>query len=177
MRTIFFLLFLLPGLLCLAQGKNQTREVVVTSSEGKTRVSNSENGTLLVNVSPRDLKKFTRKGVVRYSNFGAAGDGETDDMDAIAATHAFANQHGLTVRADGGSTYYIGGKNRTAVIRTNTHFGKAEFIIDDTRVENRNAHVFLVGSGQLKRAFRLFISDIFSKSFVMLSLKLLPAPA
>jgi hypothetical protein len=154
MRTLFFLfiLFCSVPVLVQGQGKRQPDKVVITSQKGRTKVSDSENGTLLVNVSPRDLKKFTRMGVVRYSNFGAAGDGETDDMDAIAATHAFANQHGLTVRADGGATYYIGGKNRTAVIRTNTHFGKAEFIIDDTRVENRNAHVFLVGSGQ--RAFK-----------------------
>jgi hypothetical protein len=84
---------------------------------------------------------------VRYSDFGAKGDGKTDDMDAIAATHAFANLHGLLVKADDGATYYIGGKERTAVIRTNTDFGTAAFIIDDTEVKNRNAPVFTVSSG------------------------------
>ncbi len=84
--------------------------------------------------------------VVRYSDFGAEGDGETDDIDAIAEAHAFANQHGLPVEADEGATYYIGGKNRTAVIQTDTDFGTAAFIIDDTDVEDRRAHVFLVSS-------------------------------
>ncbi|MCL4200959.1 MAG: hypothetical protein KJ000_00590 [Pirellulaceae bacterium] len=84
--------------------------------------------------------------VVRYSEFGATGDGKTDDIDAIAAAHAFANQHGLAVKADEGATYYIGGKNRTAVIQTDTDFGTAAFIIDDTRVQDRNAPVFLVSS-------------------------------
>ena len=84
--------------------------------------------------------------VVRYGDFGAAGDGETDDIDAIAAAHAFANQHGLPVRADDGTTYYISGKDRTAVIQTDTDFGSAAFLIDDTDVENRNSPVFLVSS-------------------------------
>jgi hypothetical protein len=91
--------------------------------------------------------KFKAAGLVRYSNFGAKGDGKTDDIDAIAATHAFANLHGLLVKADDGATYYIGGKERTAVIQTDTDFGTAAFIIDDTEVENRNASVFTVSSG------------------------------
>ena len=95
---------------------------------------------------PEDVRKFKANGLVRYSDFGARGDGKTDDIDAIAAAHAFANQHGLPVKADEGATYYIGGKNRTAVIRTDTDFGTAAFIIDDTDVQNRNAHVFLVSS-------------------------------
>jgi hypothetical protein len=101
---------------------------------------------LLINVSKKDARKFKANGLVRYSDFGARGDGKTDDIDAIAAAHAFANQHGLSVKADEGATYYIGGKDRTAVIQTDTDFGTAAFIIDDTDVENRNAHVFLVSS-------------------------------
>ncbi|MDX9978990.1 MAG: hypothetical protein RBU25_02980, partial [Lentisphaeria bacterium] len=85
-------------------------------------------------------------GVVRYREFGAKGDGKTDDIDAIVAAHAFANQHGLPVRADEGATYYIGGKDRTAVIQTDTDFGTAAFIIDDTAVENRGSNIFLVRS-------------------------------
>jgi hypothetical protein len=99
-----------------------------------------------VNVSPKDVHTFKARGWVRYSDFGARGDGETDDMDAIAGAHAFANQHGLPVKADEGTTYYIGGKERTAVIRTNTDLGTAAFIIDDTEVQNRNASIFLVSS-------------------------------
>ncbi len=67
-------------------------------------------------------------------------------MDAIAGAHAFANGHGLPVKAGEGTTYYIGGKERTAVIRTNTDLGTAAFIIDDTEVQNRNASIFLVSS-------------------------------
>lgn len=84
--------------------------------------------------------------VVRYRDFGAKGDGKTDDIDAIVQAHAFANEHGLPVKADDDATYYIGGRNRTAIIQTDTDFGSAAFIIDDTDVQDRQAHVFLVSS-------------------------------
>lgn len=88
------------------------------------------------------------KDVVLYEDFGARGDGESDDIDAIAKAHEFANQHGLPVRANDGATYYIGGKDRTVVIQTDTDFGSAKFIIDDASVENRNSHIFEVPSMQ-----------------------------
>lgn len=128
------------------QSKNLPENVVITSKKNKTQVQTNGNGELHLNVSPKDVRRFKANGLVRYSDFGARGDGKTDDMDVIAAAHAFANQHGLSVKADDGFTYYIGGKNCTAVIRTDTDFGKAAFIIDDTNVQNRNAHVFLVSS-------------------------------
>lgn len=129
------------------QPPDPLENIVITAQKKKTRVRTTENGILQVNVSPKDALKFKAAGMVRYSDFGARGDGKTDDMDAIAATHAFAGQYGLRVKADEEATYYISGKARTAVIRTDTDFGTAAFIIDDTNVEDRNAPVFLVSSG------------------------------
>ncbi|MGY4384896.1 hypothetical protein ACVWYN_001930 [Pedobacter sp. UYP24] len=130
-----------------AQYKSQPENnVVITSVEQKTRVYLNENNTLQINVSPKDVLKFKVAGSVRYSDLGAKGDGKTDDMYVIAATHAFANLQGLSVKADDGATYYIGGKERTAVIQTDTYFGTATFIIDDTEVKNHNAAVFTVSS-------------------------------
>ncbi|GAB3901402.1 hypothetical protein GCM10028803_26010 [Larkinella knui] len=142
-----FLTFLLIrcALVTQGQGKDPLENVVITSQKGKTRVF-TENRELHVNVSPKDVLAYKAAGLVHYSGFGARGNGKTDDIDAIAATHAFANLHGLLVKADEGATYYIGGKERTALIRTDTDFGTAAFIIDDTEVENRNASVFTVGS-------------------------------
>jgi len=129
------------------QAKSSSENVVITYNKNKTGVLANEKGELHINVSPKDVEKFKASGFVSYSNFGAKGDGQNDDIDAIAATHAFANEHGLSVKADKGATYFISGKNRTAVIKTDTDFGTAVFMIDDTDVENRNAHVFLVSSG------------------------------
>jgi hypothetical protein len=144
---LFFFLFSSVFHIVNGQTKNPFENVVITFEKDKTRVLTNENGELLINVSPKDVLIFKANGLVRYCDFGAMGDGKTDDMDAIAAAHAFANQQGLPVKADDGATYYISGKSRTAVIRTDTDFGKAAFIIDDTEAQNRNAHVFLVSSG------------------------------
>ena len=112
----------------------------------KIEVSTNENGELLINISEEHILKFKVDGFVRYSNFGAKGDGKTDDIIHIAAAHEIANNHGLSVKADEGATYYIGGTNRTAIIKTNTDFGTAAFIIDDTEVEDRRSPIFKVSS-------------------------------
>jgi hypothetical protein len=122
-------------------------QVLITEAKGKTRVSTNDKGQLLVEVSQTDASKMQKRGVVLYSDFGAVGDGETDDIDAIAAAHAFANRHQLPVQADGKVTYYIGGKSRTAIINTNTDFSTAQFIIDDRNVQSRSLPVFSISSG------------------------------
>ena len=83
-----------------------------------------------------------------YEQFGAKGDGVTDDFPSIIATHAAANEKGLPVKAGDGKTYYIGNTAGTAVIRTDVDFGNARFIIDDSQVglEDREASVFRVES-------------------------------
>ena len=85
---------------------------------------------------------------VTYEDFGAVGDGKADDFEAIVKTHEYANGNGLSVFADEAATYYIGGANKTAYIRTNTDWSTARFIIDDTDVENRSSWVFNISPSQ-----------------------------
>jgi len=87
-----------------------------------------------------------KRGVVHYEDFGAKGDGKTDDQSAIALAHQFANERGLPVKANDSATYLIGGGDTTAAIQTDTDLGKAKFIIDDTNVPDRSKHVFEVRS-------------------------------
>lgn len=149
LRYICLLLVLLTfAANVVAQTEISSNPVIITDNKGKTQVSEGPDGNLRVNVALKDLRKLTKRGSVRYSDFGATGDGKTDDINAIAGTHAFANQHGLRVKADDGATYYIGGKDRTASIRTDTDFGTANFVIDDKAVENISSSVFMVASGQ-----------------------------
>jgi len=135
------------------QNKSQLENIVITSTKKSTQVTTTEDGGLVVNVSPKDARKFKTLGLVFYNDFGASGDGKTDDINAIVATHAFANQNSLKVKANDGATYYIGGKQRTAIIQTDTDFGTAAFIIDDTKVQNRRASIFRVNS--VKQSFKL----------------------
>ena len=103
-------------------------------------------GELNAAISPELANKLISAGEVHYSDFGAKGDGKTDDIEAIAAAHAFANENDLSVKADDEATYYIGGKELSAIIQTDADFGKASFLIDDRAVENRNSPVFQVSS-------------------------------
>ena len=106
MKYMLLFFFLFAGIFGMAQrpSDSQSAKVEITSKKGKTEVRTNESGDLLINVNPKDARKFKSAGLVRYSDFGAKGDGKTDDIDAIAATHAFANEHGLTVKADDGAT-------------------------------------------------------------------------
>ena len=81
---------------------------------------------------------------VNYEQFGAVGDGVADDFGAIIACHEYANATGTPVKATDGSTYYIDGKKRHAVIKTDVDFGTAKFIIDDRCVERITSYVFSI---------------------------------
>ena len=154
MRNLLLLFFVFTSVF-VSQGetKNPIGNVVITSDKDITQVQSNEKGELLVNVSPRDILKFKENKLVKYSDFGAKGDGKSDDIDAIAGAHAYANEHSLMVKADDGASYYIGKKDRTAYIQTDTDFGTATFIIDDTDVDNLKAAVFTVSSN--KKPFKL----------------------
>lgn len=145
-HTLLTFLLSITALVSQGQTKALSESIVITSEKGKISLVVQPNGELHLNVPPKDVAKFKAARRVQYRDFGAKGDGKTDDIDAIAATHAFANQHNLPVKADEGATYFIGGKERTAFIKTDTYFGTAAFIIDDTDVQNRNAAVFTVRS-------------------------------
>jgi len=84
---------------------------------------------------------------VTYEQFGAVGDGLTDDLSAIVAAHAFANEQGRPVRSHPGATYHLGRKALTAVIQTPTDWNTSRFIIDDSQgIEDHKQSLFEVRS-------------------------------
>lgn len=88
-----------------------------------------------------------------YEKFGAAGNGVTDDFEAILATHNYANTYGYTVNARAGAVYYIGRTNGVTIpVKTDVNWNRAGFIIDDTTFDksdaDRTAPIFrIVGEG------------------------------
>ncbi len=83
------------------------------------------------------FEDFTPEGYanrVSYKDFGAVGDGRTDDSAAIKAAHDFANKGGQLVVAESSKTYYIAGPCDTISIKTNVDFGGCKFIFDDTKL-------------------------------------------
>lgn len=145
-QLIVFIVLLSSVTAVVAQTKQRKDNLVIRSSKEKTAVQANDKNGLLINVNTEDALKFRSKGFVTYKDFGAKGDGKTDDIDAIAAAHAYANENLIGVKADDGAHYFVSGKKRTAIIRTDTDFGTATFIIADTAVDDRNAQIFLVNS-------------------------------
>ncbi len=130
--------------------QNPPHETVhILVEEGKTTISTNEKGELILTVSQNIIDNSKSIGYIDYQAFGAKGDGKTDDIDAIAATHALANRFNLAVKIGQNPTYYISGKKRTVIVQTDTDFGIAEFIIDDREVVDRNVSVFKVNSTNL----------------------------
>ncbi|MBQ2423078.1 MAG: hypothetical protein II286_03915, partial [Clostridia bacterium] len=78
--------------------------------------------------------------VVYYEDFGAKGDGKTNDYEAFYNTHVAANECGQTVIADESKTYLLGqslvnGTVTPIPIKTNVKWGKANIIIDDSTLD------------------------------------------
>ncbi|MBR5139437.1 MAG: hypothetical protein IKV16_00135, partial [Clostridia bacterium] len=92
---------------------------------------------------------------VYYQDYGAKGDGETDDAEAIRAAHAYANQGGHMVKATktdngNGKTYYIGKLEKAIVVKTDVDWGKAKFYIDDSIIKpsdaERSVNIFSIST-------------------------------
>ena len=73
---------------------------------------------------------------IYYEDFGAVGDGKTDDFFALKKCHEYANEWGHTVNGTEGRTYYIGVENGTQSIpvKTDTYWNLCRFIWDDRDV-------------------------------------------
>ena len=103
--------------------------------------------------STRESKLFELVGkdvkdVIRYEDFGAVGDGVTDDSAAIRAAHNAANEKGLPVLGRKNASYYIGSLDSTINIKTTTDWNGALLIFDDSSVHwdsrLRDVYVFTV---------------------------------
>ena len=95
---------------------------------------------------------------IYYSDFGAVGDGKTDDFSAMLSAHDFANEAGrFTVCADAGKSYYICNTKvnnavQTINIMTDVDWQDANFTIDDSALSVHKdsavytKHIFTVAS-------------------------------
>ena len=115
-------------------------------------------------------RKFDR-GYVTYEDFGAVGDGQTEDYGAIFKAHEYANEHKLAVKGTPGKTYYIKDTKlgtdevHIAVIKTDVDWRGAHFIIDDSNLTVMNDYpeekaiaqkpIFSVSAEDEHKAFKI----------------------
>lgn len=99
-----------------------------------------------------DMIATKRIGYVTYDQFGAKGDGETDDYQYIKACHDYANENNIPVKA-GKKKYFISNVPNSIVVKTETDWNGAVFIIDEGNVGElrgnefeRNVNIFSVQS-------------------------------
>lgn len=104
---------------------------------------------------------------VTYETYGAKGDGVTDDSDAIFAAHEYANENNLPVKATTGKTYLIKkAGNKTAIIKTDTDWTGATFIIDDSALSNVNERNFIFSVRDKYSVPPLyFVSDLYKEAY------------
>lgn len=95
-----------------------------------------------------DLGRIKKSDIapLRYEDFGAVGDGLTDDSAAIRATHEAANASGAPVLGRSDATYYIGYMTKSIPVRTNTDWNGALLVFGDREIpwndRNRWENVF-----------------------------------
>ena len=98
----------------------------------------------------KSFEKTYPVNVVYYAQFGAKGDGVTNDAEAIYNAHVFANQCGQKVMGDGPSaTYYIHELPASIPVETNVDWNGSTFYIDDTGSEiytQRGNSIFFLSS-------------------------------
>ncbi len=70
-----------------------------------------------------------------YADFGAVGDGITDDSEAIRLTHEYANLWGHRVIAEAGKTYRIGKISESIIVQTDTDWNGATIVFDDSSID------------------------------------------
>ena len=111
-----------------------------------------------------DIKE---RGYVTYEDFGAVGDGVTDDFVAIYKAHEYANENKLPVKGTPGKTYYIHDTSfgtdtiHVAVIKTDVDWCGANFIIDDTDLTVM--HGYPCREMALSPIFRIEPDDVHAK--------------
>lgn len=140
---------------------NGYRDQIVTDVENETAVIYDKHGKgYLFGITPENLQTAINNKLdemaadgtlsqivlenlrdfgVSYEQFGAVGDGQTDDYAAIKATHDYANEHNLKVYGMPEKTYYVKDFSYAIQIKTDVDWRGCSFVIDDTGTPSKAA--------------------------------------
>ena len=114
-------------------------------SEGLTKFFNEtilKSGTTEITFSKDyTYNKFDARNIY-YEDFGAKGNGVTDDFGAMKSCHDYANKYGHTVNGKAGAQYRIISKDKgssSITIQTDTNWNGCKIILDDSTLTNSDA--------------------------------------
>ncbi len=107
--------------------------ILFSCTEPSTPETSTQETSALETSTNQTENPDKKENFVLYRDFGAIGDGQTDDFLAIAEAHRYANSKKLSVKADAGAVYYIGNTSigKYIDVKTDTDWTGATFIIDD----------------------------------------------
>jgi len=136
MRKSIVALLLLSVVLVLVSCLNKPVIIKPETTTNEIELNTHDTETICTTTSSDD-NPIEHPVVVYYSDFGAIGDGKTDDFGAIFAAHEYANENNYSVKATEGATYLISSESigKQIEIKTDTDWTNASFIIDDSVVE------------------------------------------
>ena len=102
---------------------------------------------------------FTKEiSTVRYKDFGAKANGLDNDFFAIKDAHDYANKGGQKVIADLGTYLITKTEGKNVIIKTDTDWTNAKFIIDDRNIVDddpeRGGGIFKVASDYSAETFK-----------------------
>ena len=81
---------------------------------------------------------------ISYEDFGAVGDGVTDDSKAIKEAHDQQKETGKPIFAREDATYYIGKNAKVSRIGNDVDWSTAHFIIDDSELKSAGSNIFTI---------------------------------
>lgn len=73
-------------------------------------------------------------GYTTYDEFGALGDGITDDYISIKKCHDYANEYNLNVKCLSGKTYYLDNVIEPIIVKTSIDFNGSSVVINENNI-------------------------------------------
>ncbi len=81
---------------------------------------------------------------ITYEEYGATGDGKTDDSKAISSAHTAQKSSGALILAKEDATYCFGKSAKTSKITGDVDWSTAHFIIDDSELKGAGSNIFSI---------------------------------
>ena len=97
---------------------------------------------------------------ITYEDFGAVGDGKTDDSKAIANAHSDQKDSGRAVLAKEDATYYFGKSAKSSKITADVDWSTAHFIIDDSELKGAGSNIFSIPSTSKTKSIKSGLTSV-----------------